>query len=329
MKYWIILLSMAGFVCGAAAQDEMLITGSQELQLDFSDAQVSIQKMARKLKPMQEKMAAGQVQILAALDEVKQDPNALNKAKFEKALAEHMRPVMKNIDVVLESELEMQCALEDVAVEVKRVALRIRQDMERNSKEMDRTKEDLKKQVKDLQKLAAKVQAEGDNADRNDVLELKKLQQQVSLGEKRLKLQEQVVRQLKGATMALGRSSDNLIAASDNAQIWFENLARNRAAFRDLIRMRMDMANIASMGSSGAGKSLKEMLTALGGTMKQIEDVGELLSQMGGTMDSMDSMDLFSQDIGFGIDAIDASSTQDVQALAEEILNRDYSYLND
>jgi hypothetical protein len=326
MNRIIIMLSAAGIACGALAQQPLLMSGSQELKLDFSEAQASIQKMSRKLKPMSEKLSAGSVEIQKALDAVKADPNALTKAKFEKALADHMRPVMKNMDTVLESELEMQCALEDVSVEVKRVALRIRQDMERNSREEKRIKDELKSQVKDLQRLAGQVSAEGTDADREKVRELRRLQQQVSLGEKRLKLQEQVVRQLKGATYSLAASSDNLTSAADNAQIWFENLASNRGAFRDLIRMRMDMANIASMGSAGAGKSLNEMLNALGSTMQQINGVGDLLAQMGGTMESMD---LFAPSIEFDIDAIDGGVGVDPIQMAEDILNKDFSYLND
>ena len=326
MKRIVAVLSVASIACGALAQDSMLMSGSQELKLDFSEAQASILKMSRKFKPMTEKMSAGSQEMQKALDEVKNDPNALTKAKFEKALADHMRPVMKNMDLVLESELEMQCALEDVAGEVKRVALRIRQDMERNSKEQKRIKEELKAQVKQLQRLAGQVSAEGANADPEKVRELRRLQQQVSLGEKRLKVQQQVVQQLKGATYSLAASSDNLSSASDNAQIWFESLASNRAAFRDLIRMRMDMANIASMGSTGAGKSLNEMLNALGGAMKQINGVGDLLAQMGG---SMESVDLFTPDVEFDIDAIDGGAGVDAIQMADDILNRDFSYLND
>lgn len=326
MNRMMIILSIAGIACGSWAQESLLMSGSQELKLDFSEAQASIQKMSRKLKPMSEKLSAGSQEMQKALEAVKADPNALNKAKFEKALADHMRPVMKNMDQVLESELEMQCALEDVSAEVKRVALRIRQDMERNRKEEQRIKDELKVQVKELQRLAGQVSAEGASADRDKVRELRRLQQQVSLGEKRLNVQKQVVRQLKGATYSLASSSDNLTAAADNAQIWFENLASNRVAFRDLIRMRMDMANIASMGSAGAGKSLNEMLTALGSTMQQINGVGDLLSQMGGTMESMD---LFSPDVDFDLNEIDGGAGMDAVKMADDILNRDFSYLND
>ncbi len=324
MKKTIICVLMTGMA--ALSFSAPLLSGSRELKLDFSEATATIQKMARKFKPMSEKMDESSVSVAEAVSAVKADPNPLNKAKFEKALALHMKPVMQNIDRVLEGELEMQCALEDVSTEVKRVTLRIKQDYERNDKDVKELKESLREKVKELQKLALEISAEGKNADRAKVMQLKRLQQQVKLGENQLKVRTQVIKQLQATTQTLAASGENLAIASDNAQVWFENLSANRAAFRDLIRSRMDMANLASMGSAGAGKSLKDMIGTFNKAMKQINGVGDLLGDIGG---SMDSLEMFSQDVSFDVAAVDGGAELDVSAMADNILNTDYSYLND
>lgn len=325
MKKTVLFIMISG-VAAVSFANTPLLSGSRELKLDFSEATTTIQKMARKFTPMAEKMDESGAAVQEAIAAVKADPNSLNKAKFEKALAQHMKPVMRNIDTVLESELEMQCALEDVSVEVKRVTLRIKQDYERNQKSVDELKESLREKVKDLQKLALEVQAEGDKASREKQMQLKRLQQQVKLEENQLKVRQQVVKQLQAAAKTLSASSDSLMVASDNAQVWFDNLSANRSAFRDLIRSRMEMANIANMGSAGAGKSLKEMIGTFNKAMSQINGVGDLLSDIGG---SMDSLEMFQQDASFELASVNGGNTVSVTDLADQILNTDYSYLND
>lgn len=324
MKTKLIALMMCG-VAASVLAGEQLLSPSRELKLDFSKATSTIEKMARKFTPMAKKMDKTTVGVNEAIAAVKADPNTLNKARFERALAEHMKPVMRNIDTVLESELEMQCAIEDVSAEVKRVALRIRQDYERHEKEIKALKADLSEKAKQLQKLALEVQAEGKKADRKKVMELKKLQQQFKLGDKLLKNRLQVVKQLSGATKTLGSSSENLEVVTDNAQVLFDNLTTNRQAFRDLIRTRMDMANIATMGGDGTGKSLTKMLSKFNKAMNQIDGVGDVLSQIGG---SMDSIEMFQQNASFEVAATDGAAVS-VTDLTDQILNTDYAYLNE
>lgn len=309
----------------ARAQETGLISRSRDLKLDFSDATAAIEKMARKFKPMTEKMDSSAQAVQTAIDAVKADPNTLNKAKFEKALASHMKPVMQNIDNVLASELEMQCALQDVSAEVKRVTMRIKQDHARNAVSVEELKKDLREKVKTMQKLAAEISAQGEKADRAKVMELKRLEQQVSLGEKSLKMREQVLVQLGSAMAALTKGAENLAVASDNSQVWFDNLAANRTAFRDLIRARKDLATLAGINSDGATKSLNAMLNQFNKAMQQIDGVGDLLSEMGG---SVEALEVFNQDVTFEVSSVSGPGSVDVAKLADSILNRDYSYLD-
>lgn len=325
MMKWMTAAAVCLMAAGVQAEETGLISKSRDLKLDFTEATAAIEKIARKFKPMTEKMDSSAQAVQEAIDEVKADPNTLNKAKFEKALASHMKPVMQNIDNVLSSELEMQCALQDVSAEVKRAAMRIKQDHARNTASVDALKADLREKVKAMQKLASEVSAQGEKADRAKMMELKRLQQQVTLGEKSLKMREQVIQQLGTAMAALNKGAENLAVASDNSQVWFENLAANRASFRDLIRARKDLATLAGINSDGATQSLNAMLGAFNKAMQQIDGVGDLLSEMGG---SVDALETFNQDVTFEVSAISGSGGVDVAELADSILNKDYSYLD-
>jgi hypothetical protein len=154
---------------------------------------------------------------------------------------------------------------------------------------------------------------------------MKRLQQQVNLGEKSLKMREQVIAQLGAAMIALNKGAENLAVASDNSQVWFDNLSANRTAFRDLIRARKDIATIGGINSDGATKSLNAMLNAFNKAMQQIDGVGDLLSEMGG---SVDALEVFNQDVTFEVSAVSGPGSVDVTKLADSILNKDYSYLD-
>lgn len=295
------------------------LSGSRELKLDLLKPSAAIQKITNKMGAMAKTLDKSSVSVKEAMEAVQADPNPLNKAKFEKALAQHMKPVMQNIDRVLESELEMQCALEDVSVEVKRVTLRIKQDYERNSSEAEELKEVLRKEVKELKKLAAEVSAEGENVDRAKERKMKQMLRKVQRGETQLKFKNQVIKQLQAATRSLAAGGE-LATISENAQDMFRDIEANRASFRDLIRSRTDMANLASMGSAGSSRSLNNILKTLSETMSKMAGVGDILSTMNG---SVDSIGMYNQDLSFG-----GGSDIDVSVTAKSILEAEFSFLN-
>lgn len=314
-------------LCVTATAQQTILSPSEELKLDITDAGASIAKVANKIKPLAKRLDDSAADVMEAINAVQDDPNALNKARFEKVLASHMRPVMLNMELVLANELEMECALADISTEVKRVALRLRQDYKRTATQNEELRDQLKDMAKQLQKKAAEVKASGARPDENASLELRRLNQRFTLAEQRYKMTDHLLKQLQAGMNSLNRSSENMAIAAGNMNVWFQHLRASRDNFRTMIRMRRDMANIAQLGSTASRLGLGQLMSSFNKAMRQINQVGDLMSRMGS---SVESLEQFNQEVAFDFSAMseDELASQDVSALADQILERDYSFLD-
>ena len=76
-------------IAGSGMQADLL-SGSEELKLDFKDAVKSIRKMAQSAEPMNKALEKNLPELQKLMAAVKKNPNVLNKSKFELAFAKNI-----------------------------------------------------------------------------------------------------------------------------------------------------------------------------------------------------------------------------------------------
>ncbi len=266
--------------CAGFAAD--ILSGSEELRLDFDEAMQSINETSMATRPLAKHLDQGIQNLSAAIEKVKADPNALNKSEFELAFAQSVSRVVGDMDEILARRDQTEWAFRDIVDEVVRVAKRLEYNYDKAKERRARHEEELAKMEGELTKLARQIEAKGENAPPEMKQQFRQMLRKFKIQQRTLKNLKSVEGQLGKTLSVLGQNGRSIEEGQRNLQTWFENLSMNRNAFRQLVESRKDMANLAAMMRAGGTQSLMQ-------TFEKLRHVQQRLDEFGATFDKMDA----------------------------------------
>ncbi len=257
-----------------------LLSGSENLNLDFADAVDSIQKVSQSTEPMAKHLEMGIKDLNKTIDKVKGDPNLLNKSEFELAFAKHVRTLVTDIDSVVSHRQEIEWAFEDISLEVKNVIKRLDHNNEKIKEKISRQAENIDNVRKQLRKMAREIERLGSKASADMKREFKRLHRKFKLLNTTMRTQKTIQKQLHRTLAGLGTNGGSIANGARDLSTWFENLNDQRDAFLSLAETRKDMAALTKLVTSGGANSIMATFSKLRGIQGQLSKFNDTFEKM-------------------------------------------------
>ncbi len=274
-----------------------ILTGSEELKLDFDDAAETISQISAATNPLAKHLDKGIKALNATLAKVKADPNALNKSEFELAFAGNIGRVIRDMDDVMTIRDQTMWAFEDITQEVVRVAKRLEYNHTHAKERVARKQEALVKLKKEMTELAREIERKGAKASEASKRKFKQLLRRYRMDERTLRNLTAMEKQLNRTLTVLGKNGSCIEQGAKNLASWFDNLKSNRSAFRELAESRKDMANLATMMTAGGSYSLFSTFEKLRGIQTKLQAFNTTFDAMGENLDTLQSFDATAMDL--------------------------------
>ncbi|MEA2011551.1 MAG: hypothetical protein U9O87_00475 [Verrucomicrobiota bacterium] len=304
-KLFLSLLAMCVFVGVNLKAD--LLSGSEELNLDFSEAEDSISKVSQSVKPMAEHLDKGISSLNSLIDKVKADPNLLNKSEFEVGFAKHLNNFVRDIDTILVNKQETEWAFNDIVLEVQRVAKRLDYKNDKMKEKISRRKEIMDKSTKQLKDLARKIE----RASKEDAVKLKrefkKLHRKYKMQKMVLKTHAHIQKQLQHTLAGMSKNGSSIARGAEDLATWFDNLKAQRETFIDLAEARKDMAGLTILVTGGGAHSIMNTFSKIRGIQSKLGEFNNTFDKMDENLDVLQTFDAGS----LSLDAVDEELSDD------------------
>ena len=258
---------------------------SEDFKLQLEEPLEQVQDMSKATAPMVKRMSTAFTELNSAIDKVKADPNALNKANFELSFAKFVGNLIRDVDQVVVNQEQMEYAFQDIDSEVRRVILGMNNKMNKTELKALKSMEVTKTLLKDVKNLAREMERKGDKATKDDIRNFKRVERQYKNALRSQNLQENVAKQYSSYLKVLGRTADNIGEGGKSVKDVYGSLGNIRSSLKDLAEARSDMTKISQeMKAGGILKAMK--------TIKQIQASVDNFNDISEKM--LDSMDKFS-----------------------------------
>jgi len=263
----------------------------EDLNLDFSKEIQSIEKINDSAAPMQKHLSKGLTELRTLISDVKANPNALSKAKFEVSFATHIQTLVEDMDDVLENRQEIQWALTDIGGKVKTVTKRLAYNNIKMEEKVSRAAEKHEATKKKLVKMAKDIKRSGKNVDPKIVREFKALDRKYKHSLRTQQANTKIKKMLHRTLTALTKNGLMFTQSTEDMDDWFSNLKDQRDSFLKLAEARNDMQKLNQLMTQGGASSVISTFKKLGGINKQMGDFLNAFEAMEGDLDALNSFD--------------------------------------
>lgn len=263
----------------------------EDLNLDFTKEMESIEKINDSAAPMQKHLSKGITELKSLINEVKKNPNALTKAKFELQFAKNIKTLVSDMDEVLDNRQEIQWALNDIGDKVKTVTKRLDYNNGKMSEKVSRADEKLTAAKTELLEVGKKLRRAGKDADRKLVREFKALDRKYKHALRTRETNNKIKKMLHRTLNALSKNGLTFTQSTADMDDWFSNLKDQRDSFLKLAEARNDIQKLNQLMSQGGASSVIETFKKLGGINKQMGEFLDTFDAMEKDLDALDSFD--------------------------------------
>jgi len=288
------LIAIAAGVTPYAMQAQLSI--GEDLNLDFSDEMESIDKINDTAAPMQKHLEKGLTDLRTAINDVKENPNPLTKAKFEVKFAKHIQTIVGDMDEVLENRQEIQWALADIGGKVKSVAKRLAYNDKKMAEKVSRADEKLKMNKDELMKVAKELKRAGKKADPELIRKFKTLDRKYKHAKRTVDTHKKIKKMLHRTLAALGNNGLRFTQPTNDMDDWFSTLKDQRDSFLTLAEARNDMQKLNQLMSQGGASSVINTFKKLGNINSQMGQFLDTFDAMEGDLDALNSFDAAYED---------------------------------
>jgi len=285
----------------------------EDLNLDFTKEMESIEKINDSAAPMQKHLSKGITELKSLIGDVKENPNALTKAKFELQFAKNIKTLVSDMDEVLDNRQEIQWALTDIGDKVKTVTKRLDYNNGKMSEKVSRADEKLATAKKKLIEVGRKLKRSGKDADPKLVREFKALDRKYKHAVRTRETNNKIKKMLHRTLTALSKNGLTFTQSTADMDDWFSNLKDQRDSFLKLAEARNDIQKLNQLMSQGGTSSVIETFKKLGGINKQMGEFLDTFEAMEQDLDALDSFDA---------SYIDPNETETTELNSESALER-------
>jgi len=268
----------------------------EDINLDFSEEMESIDKINDTAAPMQKHLEKGLTDLRSLINDVKANPNALTKAKFEVKFAKHIQTLVTDMDEVLENRQEIQWALADIGGKVKSVTKRLDYNNKKMAEKVSRADEKLKDTKNKLIKIAKELKRAGKDADPKLVREFKSLDRKFKHTKRTVDTHKKIKKMLHRTLGALGKNGLQFTQSTKDMDDWFSNLKDQRDSFLTLAEARNDIQKLNQLMTQGGASSVISTFKKLGSINKQMGQFLDTFDAMEGDLDALNSFDATYED---------------------------------
>lgn len=268
----------------------------EDMNLDFSQEMESIDKINDTAAPMQKHLSKGLTDLRTLISEVKANPNALTKAKFEVQFAKHIKTLVEDMDDVLENRQEIEWALADISSKVKTVTKRLAYNNKKMAEKVSRAEEKLKVDHDKLLKVAKELKRAGKKADPKLIREFKNLDRQYKHSKRTYDTHLKIKKMLQRTLVALGNNGLRFTQSTQDMDDWFSNLKDQRDSFLKLAEARNDIQKLSQLMSQGGATSVINTFKKLGSINNQMGQFLDTFDAMEGDLDALNSFDATYED---------------------------------
>ena len=301
------LLTFALFSSAMCAQANEYIGISENFKLDLSTPLQSVTEMSQAAKPITKRITKGFEELQSTMKAVQGDPNRLNSAKFEKAYANFVSDLIKDVDYMVTNKESIEYAFEEIKSEISRVVLAID-----NTKQKDNMKalalEDAVDKAKKIMQDKARELKRKDKLTPSDKRAIQSLKMAYLQQKKLHEMQLSAVQQSNILQQKLLNRAASLKNGSDLVKNTFQNMQGLRDTLKNIAYMRAKATNIdqeiRNSGIEEAMNTIQDIFNTLGA-------FNEMSSDIHSTMIAVSS------NSGGDIPIIDANAEVDLDELLE------------
>lgn len=286
---YLIMIGAAGLLPLTSTAKTLSV--SEDLNLDFTKEMESIEKINHTATPMHKHLKEGLSELSVLIGAVKENPNQLNKAKFELQFAKSIQTLIQDMDDILENRQEIDWALTDISSKVKTVTKRLDFNNGKTAEEISRVQERLAKEKEMLKKLGREIKRKGDKADPEKKREFSRLYRKYQHGLRAVETHKKIKKMLHRTLVALANNGGRFTQSTRDMDDWFENLKDQRNSFLRLAEARSDIQTLNELLTQGGANSVRNTFVKLRGITSQLAQFSQAFDAMDSDLDALNSFD--------------------------------------